>query len=379
LRFDAEKDTLRCVNAWWMAGMLLLLLPPATGPMSSAAGKKIDKKAAVDAAFEEFQGEVPGAGVAVIRDGKVVLQRAYGMAELEVKRRAGSRTSYRLASVSKQFTAAAILLLVERGKLTLDDPLTHFFPGFPDYGRQIRVRHLLAHTSGLLAYEDLLPSGTTTPVLDADVLAILKRQDHTYFPPGTQFRYSNSGYALLACIVEKVSEMPFATFLTQNIFRPLGMRETFLNLRDRPVRSQRRAYGYSQREKGFERTDQSRTSYVLGDGGIYSSTADLAKWERSLLSMRLLPAAKLEMAMSEQATTARPGVGYGFGWYVGKHGEHKAVWHEGSSIGFRNFYLRIPEKKLAVIVLTNRNEADAGGLAKKIADLFLRHGNLPSE
>jgi CubicO group peptidase (beta-lactamase class C family) len=229
----------------------------------------------------------------------------------------------------------------------------------------------LAHTSGLLAYEDLLPSRTTLPVLDADVLAILRQQDHTYFPPGTQFRYSNSGYALLACIVEKVSGLRFADFLAQNIFRPLGMRETFLNLRDRPVRSQRRAYGYSRREKGFERTDQSRTSYVLGDGGIYSSTADLAKWERALLSKRLLPAATLEMAMSEQTTTARPDVGYGFGWYVGKHREHRAVWHEGSSIGFRNFYLRVPEKRLAVIVLSNRNEARPEELAREVADMFL--------
>jgi CubicO group peptidase (beta-lactamase class C family) len=114
-----------------MAGLVLLLLPPATEPMRNAASKKADKKEAVDAAFAEFQGEVPGASVAVIRDGKVVPQRAYGMAELEVKRRAGSRTSYRLASVSKQFTAAAILLLAERRKLSLDDRLTHFFPDFP--------------------------------------------------------------------------------------------------------------------------------------------------------------------------------------------------------------------------------------------------------
>lgn len=354
-----------------MAGTLLLLLPPAAERMRNAAEKKTDKRAAVEAAFADFRGEVPGASLAVIRDGKVVLQRSFGLADLERRRKASSGTAYRLASVSKQFTAAAILLLAGRGKLALDDPLTRFFPRFPAYGREIRVRHLLTHTSGLLAYEELLPPGSAEPVLDADVLAILERQDHTYFPPGTQFRYSNSGYALLACIVEKVSGLRFAEFLEQNIFRPLRMRETFLNLRDQPARSKRRAYGYSQRDQGFQRTDQSLTSYVLGDGGIYSSTADLAKWERALLSHRLLPSAMLEMAMSEQAASAREGVGYGFGWYVGRHGEHKAVWHEGSSIGFRNFYLRIPEKKLAIIVLTNRNEARPEELARKVADLFL--------
>jgi CubicO group peptidase (beta-lactamase class C family) len=359
------------------AAILLLLSGMAT------AGEKSKGELAreVDALLRDYAGSVPGASVLVVQDGKVRLKRAYGLAVVEEKRRVTPATLFRLASVSKQFTAAAVLLLAERGQLSLDDSIAKFFPDFPAYGRDVRVRHLLNHTSGLLAYEEFIPAGATEPVLDADVLTILQRQERTYFPPGAGFRYSNSGYALLALIVEKISGQKFPEFLRRNIFAPLGMRHTRMNLRDSKPDS-RRAFGYSRRESAWERTDQSLTSYVLGDGGIYSSVEDLARWEKELSSPRLLRPETLAQAMSA-TTPARPlgedraaaeadaGLGYGFGWFVGSYRGEPVVWHGGSTRGFRTHLLRIPGRRLTVILLTNRNEGDAAALARRVADLYL--------
>jgi len=359
------------------AAILFLFFPMA----ASGQIPKRGKAKAVDAVLRDYAGSVPGASVLVVQDGKVRLKRAYGLAVVEEKRRVTPGTLFRLASVSKQFTAAAVLLLAERGQLSLDDSITKFFPDFPAYGRDIRVRHLLNHTSGLLAYEEFIPADATEPVLDADVLTILQRQERTYFPPGTNFRYSNSGYALLALIVEKVSSQPFPEFLRRNIFAPLGMRHTRMNLRDARLDS-RRAFGYSQRESAWERTDQSLTSYVLGDGGIYSSIEDLSRWEKELSSPRLLRPETLAQAMSA-TTPARPlredrdaaeadaGLGYGFGWFVGAHRGLPVVWHGGSTRGFRTHILRVPARRLSVILLTNRNEGDVAALARRVADLYL--------
>jgi len=348
-------------------------------PMMPAASEK-DKAAQVDALFAGYTGNVPGASLIVLQEGRVLLKKSYGMANLEEKRPVTPKTNFRLASVTKQFTAACILLLAERGKLSLDDALTKFFPDFPAYGREIKVRHLLNHTSGLPAYEDLMPDGTQA-VVDEDVLAILKRTNTPYFPTGSQFRYSNSGYALLALIVEKTSGQPFSSFLRQNIFQPLGMRATHLNLAGQYDES-RRAYGYSRRGQNWERTDQSRTSYVLGDGGIYSSVEDLRRWDAALYTARLVRDASLEQAMSptviarplgedRSATAAEEEIGYGFGWFVGKYRGLRVVWHGGSSLGFKTHILRIPEKRLTVVILTNRNEGQVAALARNVADSYL--------
>src|ERR1017187_1098425 len=166
--------------------------------------------ARVDALFQDFnQPGAPGASVMVIKRGKVVLPKGYGLANLEEKVPCGTNTNFRLASVTKQFTAMAVMILAERKQLSLDERLTDFFPEFPAYGSQITVRHLLTHTSGLIDYEDVIPKGTEIPVLDRDVLRLLMQQDRTYFPPGARYRYSNSAFALLALIVEARSGNTF--------------------------------------------------------------------------------------------------------------------------------------------------------------------------
>src|SRR4051812_2824084 len=181
---------------------------------------------AIDQLFRDFSGNHPGAAVMVIRDGQPIFAKAYGMADVEKKVPCTTSTNFRLASVTKQFTAMGIMILAERGKLSLDDKITKFFAGFPKYGEQITVRHLLTHTSGVVDYDDPVPPGTTVQLKDKDVLKIVREHDGTYFPPGTQFRYSNSGYALLALIIEKVSGQTYAQFQKANIFDPLDMSNT---------------------------------------------------------------------------------------------------------------------------------------------------------
>src|ERR1039457_2488581 len=189
---------------------ILLFACVALGVRTQAAAQSD----AVDGLFSAYnQATVPGASVIVIRDGKVLYRHAYGLADVEGRVAASTATNYRLASVTKQFTAMAILMLAERKRLSLDDDLLKFFPGYPAYGKQITIRHLLTHTSGLRAYEDLIPAERTAQVKDLDVLDLLKRQDGTYFPPGSEWRYSNTGYAHLALIVEQASGIGFAAFL----------------------------------------------------------------------------------------------------------------------------------------------------------------------
>jgi len=213
--------------------------------------------AQLDAILQDYgRADAPGASVLVAQDGKVLYRKAFGLANLEERTPITTATNFRLASVTKQFTATAVLLLAERGKLSLDDPLTRFFPGFARAAHGVQVRHLLGHTSGLLDYEELIPPGTTVPLKDKDVLDLVGKEDRLYFAPGSQFRYSNTGYALLALIVEKVSGRSFAQFLEENIFDPLGMAGT-VAYEEGISKVARRAYGYS--EKGGERDGRTQT------------------------------------------------------------------------------------------------------------------------
>ena len=199
----------------------LLVLSLALGCSTGGTGR-----VTVDALMRDYDGAVPGASVLVVRDGSMVFRKSYGLAELETGTPATPQTNYRLASITKQFTAAAILLLRDRGQLSIDDPVARFLPGIPP---GITVRHLLTHTSGLLDYEDLIPEGISRQLLDQDVLNLLQKENRTYFAPGASYRYSNTSYAFLALIVEKVSGRMFATFLRDEIFMPLSMRGTGLS------------------------------------------------------------------------------------------------------------------------------------------------------
>ncbi len=352
---------------------------------SNAAAAQVSA-AAIDSLFSKFTSpHDPGCAVLVIKDGQPVFRKGYGVADLRTLQKIGPETNFRLASLTKQFTAMAVMLLVHDGKLHYDDRLSDVFPDFPAYGKAITIRQVLNHTSGLVAYEDIMEkqyagiSDDKIPqISDAGVLDLLKQQTSTKFTPGTRWEYSNSGYVLLAMVVEKRSGMRFGDFLRQRIFAPLGMSGTIAYEKGRNEVAHR-AYGHTQTAGKWSETDQSSTSATLGDGGVYTSLEDLEKWDRALTAHTLLTAKEMEPALTPPAAANGAPLQqldgslaplYGFGWFLNPYHGHRRYAHYGETIGFRTAIQRFPDDRLTVIVLSNRAEVDAPALAESVADLY---------
>jgi CubicO group peptidase (beta-lactamase class C family) len=330
-----------------------------------------DDVRAVDSLFAAYTGSaVPGASVTVIRDGTVVVRRAYGMADLERRIAATPETDYRLASVSKQFTAMSVMLLAKDGKLRYDQPVRDFLAELPPATQAVTIRHLLNHTSGLWDYEALIPESRTAQLDDDDVLNLVASRDSLSTPPGTAYCYSNSGYVLLGMIVARVSGVSFAEFLRARIFGPLGMRSSVAHVEGRDT-VPHRAYGYSPRGGAFVQTDQSVTSATLGDGGIYSNVDDLALWDRALSGAALIDRASLVLATTPPALPGGAATEYGFGWFIDTYRGEQRWRHTGETSGFRNAILRFPERELTIVILTNRSSGEPQAIAERIADRLL--------
>jgi CubicO group peptidase (beta-lactamase class C family) len=364
-------------------------------PKPSARGSKIETIFASMVAPNS-----PGFAVLVVKDGRKLFERGYGLRDLHTATKIDPRTNFRLASCSKQFTAMAIMLLVHDGKLRYDQKLTDVFPDFPAYGKSISIRNLLNHTAGLQDYETLMEDeqrgtqGKWTDdhqIQDAEVLTLLEQTDHGMFPPGTQWYYSNSGYVVLGSIVAKVSGQPFPEFLRQRIFAPLKMEHTLAYVKGRNEITNR-AYGHTKEGNTWKQTDQSSTSATLGDGGIYSSLEDLAKWDEALRTNKLLSQEEMQPALTPfafaddtqprwPANSDRPEgtpVSYGFGWFLDPYRAQPRIWHYGETMGFHSYIVRfgtgLHDDRMAgvtVIVLCNRTDISPESLALQIADLFL--------
>lgn len=333
---------------------------------------------------------MPGAAVLVVHDGRVVVAKGYGLAELETGRRVDARTDFRLASLTKQFTATAIMLLVADGKLHYDDAIGPLLPALPIWAKAVTVRQLLNHTGGLPDYEDFVPDSQTRQVLDVEIPALISRATGPKFVAGTRYDYSNTGYVLLGLVVERVSGKHFADFLHDRIFAPLGMTGTVAYVEGhampegaRGAMDHDRAFGYTVSSSGVRRTDQSNTSATLGDGGIYTSVHDLALWDRALDRHTLVSAAAQRLAWTPPTLPHDSATQYGFGWFVDHDHGTMRLTHHGESRGFTNAIVKYPDKRLTVVVLTNRTvevardpSRPAGSgtepwdLAQRIADLW---------
>ena len=338
----------------------------------------------IDAIFAIFQSNrAPGAAVLVINHGQEVFERGYGVTELRTLRKIDAHTNFRLASCTKQFTAMAIMLLVHDGKLRYDDRLTDIFPAFPAYGRAITIRNLLNHTSGLLDYEDLMAPQDNVPeekrhqIKDTEVLKLLMQQKTTKFAPGTRWDYSNSGYVVLGLVVEKISGKPFGEFLHDRIFAPLGMAGTLAYEKGKNQVSNH-AYGHTPEANGWRQKDQSSTSATLGDGGVYSSIEDLAKWDQALREHTLLSQVEMQPAVTPVKVPDNSVKGpdgspaeYGFGWFLNSYQGHARMWHYGETVGFRTNIQRFVDRDLTIIVFSNREDVNPSKLALKVADLYL--------
>lgn len=346
-----------------------------------------------------FAGEVhpgePGLAVLVKKDGRVVFEKGYGLRKLGADEAITPDTDFRLASLTKQFTAMAIMLLVHDGQLQYDATLTELFPAFPAYGRDITVRNLLTHTGGLPDYEDLMDKEEKahgprwTPehqIQDKEVLALLEKESKGKFPPGTSWAYSNSGYVVLGLVITKVSGTSYAEFLQQRIFALLGMKETVVYQKGKnEIRN--RAFGHSLENGKLVVTDQSSTSATLGDGGVYSNLEDLSKWDDALANHTLLSAQEMQPALTpvkladgrEPHWPAKPDddnlapgqpVSYGFGWFLDPWRGHPRMWHSGSTLGFRTIIDRFTTDHLTIVILSNRTDLDPTKFALQIADLY---------
>ena len=345
---------MRAVNRLLVLSALAIAIAPVPvfATDGNAAACAAGLEARVESVLSPYTGQVPGASLLILKDGEALVRQSQGFADLEAGRATTPQTNFRLASVSKQFTAMSILLLVQDGVLSLDQPVHDWLPSLPPATRSVTLRHLLSHRGGLVDYEDDVPDDAPQ-VRDADVLRILEKHDRTLFAPGTSYQYSNSGYALLSLVVERASKKDYPGFLRERIFGPLGMTATLARVDEGPAVANR-AFGYRLEEGAWVRRDQSSTSAVLGDGGIYSSIDDLARWDAALYDNRLLGDALRKEMFTRQGATDDPDIDYAFGWRL----TGDTVWHSGESQGFRNVIIRDPLRHTTLILLTNRDDPE---------------------
>ena len=329
--------------------------------------------AQVDALFKPlYKAQAPGATVIVVKDGKTVLRKAYGAADIGANKPLTPGTVLRLGSITKQFTAVAILMLADEGKLALNDPITRFFPGYPLGGKVVTVEHLLTHTSGIVSFTGKPEYGANMgkDVGVADMIDSFKN-DPLEFEPGTQYRYNNSGYFLLGAIIEKVSGQTYAQFLERRIFTPLGMKDTAFEGHERSRAE--RAAGYSKVEGGFAPAEKLSMTQPYAAGSLVSTVDDLARWNAAIGAGKLLKPASWKLAFKPYMLTPEKSTDYGYGWHVGTLQGVPVIDHGGGINGFRSFALRLPQQKVFVAVLAN---ADSGNpdpevLAKKSAALAI--------
>ena len=333
-----------------------------------------EKIAQVEALFEHFnEGTQPGAAVLVIKDDKVVFEQGFGYADIESGVRINADSSFRLASVSKQFTTTAIAVLAEEGKLDFDDLLTVHIPEL-DSWPGVTVRHLMEHTSGIpdyyekAYYDDYDHDGPMAKM--SELVEIMSLYPDADFSPGERYVYNNAAYQVLATIVERASGVSFAEFLKEKVFSPAGMTTATTFSSSRPD-IPNRALGYRKTDTGYELYDYDVLNDMLGDGGVYATLKDFIAWDKSLYANAVVTSKTLtEMYTSAQLNNGES-TGYGFGWSVGALHGHKRVGHSGSWVGFRTNIARYPEENLTVVVLTNRADGNPGGYVNKISNIFL--------
>jgi CubicO group peptidase (beta-lactamase class C family) len=314
--------------------------------------------------FAAYDAQSPGCAIGVAQNGRTLLSRAYGMADLEHDIPNTPETVFEAGSVSKQFTAAAVVLLARQGKLSLDDDVRRWIPQVPDYGTPITLRHLLNHTSGLRDWGTVMQlaewSRGTRVYTHAHVLDVIRRQKSLNFTPGEEFLYSNTGYNLLAMVVEKASGVSFAEFGRREIFEPLGMTRT--QWRDDFTRVVKgRAQAYVRMDSAWHL--QMPFENVVGNGGLLTTVGDLLRWNQALADGTLPGLDALE---TQGVVTGGRTIEYALGLYVQRYRGTRAVAHGGATGGYRAYLARYPEHGLSVAMLCNAANATPAGAFRAV-------------
>ena len=315
----------------------------------------------VDKYLNYFTNNNPGAVVSVIKDGEIIFNKAYGLANVKENELMTINKTFNIAELSKSFTSLTILKLVEKNKLDLENNLKDIFPDFPEYGRNIKIINLLNHTSGLPAYnKDEVTSNN-------EVYEFLRKQTATIFEPGRKWQHSNSDYAILVKVIEKISGMTYQDFLHKNIFKKLSMNNTFFA---NEISNQNIAKSHFKENDKYAVKEDFNAIY--GEQGIYTNSLDFAKWDKALYSDKLLKCENLSRIFSVDKVNFGNIVSfYGYGWVLMEKNGVRYYWHGGSKYGYSNLFLHLPDTHISVLILTNRNDGyDFLKMSIYIAKLF---------
>lgn len=334
---------------------------------------QITESQSIDSLFAEWnKPNTPGCALGIIKDGELIYAKGYGLANMEYDIPNSPASVFRIGSTSKQFTAACIVLLAEKGKLNLDDNLKSIFPDFPDYAKEITVRHLLNHTSGIRDYLQLAylkGFGDDDYYTDDDIMNWLVNQSELNFMPGEEFLYSNSGYWLLGQIVNKISGMNMADFAQKEFFEPLGMNNTHFH-NDHTQIVKNRASGYVP-DKSEAYKISMTTLDMIGDGGIFTTINDIKKWDDAYYESRVLSREFWSMMTQQGVLNNGEVIDYASGLMISQYKGLKTVRHGGAFVGFRAELLRFPEQKITIAIFANRGDANPSRMANQVADIIL--------
>ncbi len=345
-----------------------------SAPLTARAQKPNDSlRTNLDRVFSAWSSkDGPGCSVAASRDGKSVYEAGYGSANLEADVPITPASIFHAASVSKQFTAMAVLLLAREGKLSLDADVRTYLPELPDYGHRITLRHLLTHTSGLRDQWDLLALARgrfeEDRITEADVFDIVTRQKVLNFVPGTEYLYSNTGYTLAAIIVGRVAGKPLRQFADERIFKPLGMTRTHFH-DDYTMLVKGRTSAYERRQDGWHVGIPNFDTY--GATSLFTTVGDLLKWQENFRHPVVGDDAMLRQMQTSAVLANGDTTGYGLGVQIGDQAGMRLVGHSGADAGYRSYTGRYPEHAFAVAVLCNAATADPAGLAARVAGIYL--------
>lgn len=358
------------VSSICLATLILLQAPAgrAGGP-APLSQRQQALAAQIDASIAPYyKATEPGAVVIVVKDGQPLLRKAYGLASVQDGTPLTPDMSLRLGSISKQFTAVAILLLADQGKLALTDDITKFLPDYPTQGKTITIEQLLAHTSGIHDYTrkpEFVPNSTK----DLSVAQMIDffKNDAPDFDPGSQWRYSSSGYFLLGAIIEKVAGQPYATFVAQHIFVPLGMHDTAYEGHER--QPGKRADGHIRSGEAYVPSLPLSMTQPYAAGALVSTVDDLARWDGAISEGKLLKAATWQQAFTQAKLNDGKPTRSGFGWKVGTWQNTPVIHHSGGINGFATYAMRLPKEKVYVAVLENSDTGlvDPDVVARKAA------------
>jgi D-alanyl-D-alanine carboxypeptidase len=319
-----------------------------------------------------FKPGEPGATVIVSQRGAILFRKSYGLANTDTNRPLQPDLPFRVGSVTKQFTAAAIMLLAEQGKLSVSDEIGKYFPRYPEPARRVTIEHLLTHTSGIRNYTELPQFGTLmTKDVGVDEAVDFFKDTPLQFQPGQRFSYSNSNYFLLGAIIEKVSGMHYPDFMQQQIFQPLQMLSTDIEIAPSPLAA---VIGYTQGKKGPSSVPYYSMSWPFAAGALRTSVDDLVRWDNAITTGSLLRRESWDRMATDHTLDGGRHTGYGYGWFVRKLGGSHALEHGGDIGGFSADTWRYPEEELFVAVLANSDshEPAPDTIVGKIAKIIVR-------